>query len=151
MLVTKAFFSRGVKSRDCVGKELTVYHTISTVNSLEKKKAFENIVGKRRKCIFSFSPQCFLPFPPKNSISQTYLSSANAFNLDQSKIFSFGKELNPVLHNLVCKQSWVRSLLKKTFLEKEKMLVSCMLHPACIQHINIDETNTTNLPVSYLK
>ena len=36
--------------------------------------------------------QCFLPIPKR--ISVFILSSANAVSLDQSKILSFGKELN---------------------------------------------------------
>ena len=43
---------------------------------------------------FLLFPQWFLPFP-KQKFSVTFiLSPANAFNLDQSKILSFGKELN---------------------------------------------------------
>ena len=45
--------------------------------------------------IFSFSHNVFLPFPKTNSIFHShFLSSANALNLDQSKILSFGKELS---------------------------------------------------------
>ena len=59
---------------------------------------FENIVGKgeiagnRQFLLFS---QCFLPFPEQVQVfhSHLFLSSANAFNLNQSKILSFGKEL----------------------------------------------------------
>ena len=60
-------------------------------------KPFENIVGKGENAgnqHFLLFPQCFLPFPKQVSFfSVTFiLSSANAFNLDQSKILSFGKE-----------------------------------------------------------
>ena len=45
--------------------------------------------------IFSFFPQCFLPFPKRISIFDTHLSclNANALNFDWSNILSFGKEL----------------------------------------------------------
>ena len=64
-----------------------------------RKKPFENIVGKRENNgnqHFLLFPQCFLPFPKQISIFDTHfeLSSANALNLDRSKILSFGKELN---------------------------------------------------------
>ena len=42
---------------------------------------------------FLLFPKCFLPFSNQISISQSHLSSANAFNLDRSKILSFGKEM----------------------------------------------------------
>ena len=79
------------------GKELTLYHTIPTFNDPEKP--FENIVGKRRKCWLP----AFSPFPTMFSILHKtnfkfsfmfILSSAHAFNVDQSKNMSFGKELN---------------------------------------------------------
>ena len=63
-----------------------------------KRKPFENIVGKGENVgnlHFLLFPQCFLP-PPKtnfNFSAEFDLSSANAFNLDQSKDLSFGKEL----------------------------------------------------------
>ena len=44
--------------------------------------------------IFSFSPQCFLPFPKQISIFDTHLNCGlqNALNLDRSKILSFGRD-----------------------------------------------------------
>ena len=61
---------------------LTLYHTITTF-----KKPFENYQ------YFLLFPQCFLPFPNQFSVFQSIiLSSSNTFNLDQSKIFLFGKE-----------------------------------------------------------
>ena len=62
-----------------------------------EKKTFENIVGKGENAVnqhFLLFPQCFLPVPKTNfNFSDTYiLSSANAFNLDQSKNALFGKE-----------------------------------------------------------
>ena len=64
-------------------------------------RPFENTVGKGGKGEnashqhFLLFPQCFLPFPYRNfNFSVTsILSSANAFNLDQSEILSFVKEL----------------------------------------------------------
>ena len=44
--------------------------------------------------IFSFSQNVFYPSQNKFHFSVTFFfSSANAFNLDQSKILSFGKEI----------------------------------------------------------
>ena len=59
----------------------------------------ENISGKKRKywlpAFSPFSPM-FYPISEREiNISATFtLSTANAFNLDLSKILSFGKELN---------------------------------------------------------
>ena len=52
----------------------------------------ENAGGNQHFLLF---PPCFIPFPKINfNFSVTsMLSSANAFNLDQSIILSFGKEL----------------------------------------------------------
>ena len=62
------------------------------------KNPFENIVGKGENAgnqHFGLFPQCFQLFPKEISIflSRFFLSSANAFNLDQSKTLSFSKEL----------------------------------------------------------
>ena len=71
-----------------------------------RKKPFENIVGKGENagkqhfllCQQCFLPipnlpiyPCFLPIPNQITIFQSHLSSANAFNLDQSKIVMFGR------------------------------------------------------------
>ena len=62
-----------------------------------KQRAFESIVGRVENAgnqHFLLFPQCFLPFP--NQISNFHppiLLSANAFNLDQSKILSTGNGL----------------------------------------------------------
>ena len=77
---------------------LTLYHTILTFNDL-KLRAFENIVGKGENADnqkFLLFPQCFLP--SKTSFPYFILfcfvvCKINAFNLDPSKILSFGKEL----------------------------------------------------------
>ena len=75
---------------------LTLYHTITTFNN-HKKEAFQKHCGKRRKCrkpAFSPFPTMFSTHPKTNfNFSVAFnLSSANAFNLDQSIILSFGKE-----------------------------------------------------------
>ena len=62
-----------------------------------KKKHFENIVGKGENADnqhFRLFPQCFLPIPERFCFYVKFiLSSANAFNLDKSKILLFGKKL----------------------------------------------------------
>ena len=75
----------------------TLYHTIPTFHYPWKKKAFENIVGKGENAgnqHFLLFPQCFLPCQRKilTILASLKSSSANAFNLDKSKILSFGKE-----------------------------------------------------------
>ena len=64
----------------------------------KNKKPFENIVRKGENADnqhFLLFSQCFLLFPKKDICEVAFiLSSANAFNLDLSKILSFGKELN---------------------------------------------------------
>ena len=76
---------------------LTLYHTILTFNDPEKE-GFCKHCGKRRKCWLP----AFSPFPAIIStltkteifiLATLNLSSANALNLDHSKILSFGKEL----------------------------------------------------------
>ena len=60
-----------------------------------ENKASENIVEKGENAgnqHFLLFPQCFLPFPNYFSFT-SILSSANAFNLDQSKILSYGNGL----------------------------------------------------------
>ena len=61
-----------------------------------RKKVFENIVGKGENAgnqHFLFFPQCFQPKSNFSFLVAFTLSSANAFNLDRSKILLFGKEL----------------------------------------------------------
>ena len=65
-----------------------------------KKKPFETIVGKGENDgnqQLLLLPQCFLPF--LSIFESNLLSSANAFNLDQPKMLSFGKELT--LYNTI--------------------------------------------------
>ena len=76
-----------------------------------KKMAFENIVGKGENAgnqHFLLFPQCFLPYQREKSLFQTtfILSSANAFNLDQSKIVPFGKGLTFYLTEKLIDNSW---------------------------------------------
>ena len=55
---------------------LTLNHTIPTFNDLEKKKVFENIVGKGENAgyqHFLFFPQCFLSCPRQISNSESHL------------------------------------------------------------------------------
>ena len=61
-----------------------------------RKKPLENIVRKGENAAFSPFPTMFSTLSrTKIMIVATFnLSSANAFNLDQSRILSFGKELN---------------------------------------------------------
>ena len=60
------------------------------------RNTFENIMGKEKMLvtsIFFFSNNVF--YSPINRFCAKFiLSSANALNLDQSKILSFGKRLN---------------------------------------------------------
>ena len=75
----------------------TLYHKIPTFND-PKKAAFWKHCRKRRKCwspVFSPFPTMFSTHPKLISIFLLIfiLLSANALNLDQSKILSFGKEL----------------------------------------------------------
>ena len=85
--------------------ELTLYHTIPTFIDPEKE-AFWKHWGKSRKCwqsAFSPFPTMFSTHSTKNFCFQVtfILSSVNAFNLDQFKNLSFGKELKRILPNAV--------------------------------------------------
>ena len=79
---------------------LTLYHTIPTFND-PKKESFWKHCGKWTKCWLP----AFFPFATMfSTLSKTYfsfwatfsLSSANALNLDSSKIVSFGKEFKTI-------------------------------------------------------
>ena len=77
---------------------LTLHHTIPTFAD-PGKETFSKNCWKRRKCwlqAFSSCPIMFSTFPKTNltSLVTFILSSANALNLDWSKVLSFGKELN---------------------------------------------------------
>ena len=63
------------------------YDFFTTLN----ERPFENIVRKGENAgnqHFLLFPQCFLPF-----LNQGIIFHSNAFNLEQSMILSFGKEL----------------------------------------------------------
>ena len=66
-------------------------------------KAFENIVGKGENDNqhFLHFPRCFLPIPERICFWVKFiLLSENTYNLDESKILSFGKKLKvPILAN----------------------------------------------------
>ena len=60
----------------CFGKELTLYHTITTFTTL-KKKPFKNKTSWEKvkmlvTSIFSFFPQCFLSIPRRISVFELY-------------------------------------------------------------------------------
>ena len=61
--------------------------------------------------IFLLCLQCFLPFPKQISVFQSFFFfffPAKAFSLDQSKILSCGKELNPLSAHFCCwEANWI--------------------------------------------
>ena len=77
------------------GNGLTLYQVITTFNN-PKEGGFWKYFGKKGENAgnqhFLLFPKCFLPFN-FNSLVTFILSSANAFNLDQSEIKLFGTEL----------------------------------------------------------
>ena len=80
-----------------------LYKTQSRLLTTRTQMPFKNIEGKEENADnqhFLLFPQCFLPFPNQISIflSHFFLSSANAFNLDQYKILLFGIELTTWIH-----------------------------------------------------
>ena len=113
-----SLFSEGFSFKDCWKSSLLVkawssllyviligmtQRKIAFENILRKQEnagnqqAFENIVGKVENAgnqLFLFSDNVFYPFKIKFQFWFRFiLSSANAFNLDQSKILLFGKGL----------------------------------------------------------
>ena len=119
------------KNQGLFGKGLTLYHTIKRQFNDPVKEAFWKHCRKRRKC---WEP-AFSPFPTMfSTLSKTnfnfspafILSSANAFNLDQSKILSFGKELR------VMKKKTLGIFLE-TGWETEKALMTrfLLIFPQC--------------------
>ena len=95
-----------------------------TFNDLEKEGLLKTIVGKGENA----GNQHFLLFPHVFSPSQNkfclvYFLSANAFNLDQSKKFLFGKELTPRNTTLTFNNPEKEALWKK-----EKMLVTSIFY-----------------------
>ena len=113
---------------------LTLYHTIPTFSHPEKEAFWKHCGEKERiNQHFLLFPTMFSTLPKSNfNFWFTFiLSSANAFNFDQSKILSFGKELTEMgqvtIYPLLLRYSfWLinnRQLLK-TLWEKEKLLVT---------------------------
>ena len=98
---------------------ITLSYTIPNSNDPMKKPFWKHFEKRRKCCLPAFSP-----FPTMfSALSKTeitilttfYLSSANAFNLDLTKILSFGKEL--------------MTMWKKAFqnvFEKVKMIMTSM-------------------------
>ena len=89
--------------------------------------AVENIVCKGEiacnKRFLLFSHFFFLPYDTYFPFQMHFkMSSAICFNLDQSKIFSSGNELNGAET-----AEFATDIDKKTFWEKEKMLVTNIL------------------------
>ena len=86
-----------------MGLKTPFIHSLMT----PKKEAFDNIVGTGENAgnqHYHLFPPCFLPIPKQILISQFHLilSLANAFNLDQSKILSFGKEFTVKCWHPLC-------------------------------------------------
>ena len=84
------------------------------------KRLFENIPGKGENAgnqLFLLFPPCFSTHPNLNfNFWVTFiLSSANAFNLDWSKILLFGKEL------MLCQDDKIK--LKELFADKNFNMV----------------------------
>ena len=83
-----------------------------------KEKTFENIVEKGENAVSPF-PTMFSTLP-KTSFNFSFkfiLSSANAFNLDQSKILLCGKELN----NRILKWSKLKAFANNKLTHSHKM------------------------------
>ena len=68
---------------------------LSSANSLSLEESKLHCLGKSYH--FLLFPQCFLHRQSTKIIilATVNLSSANAYNLDQSRTLSFGKELSP--------------------------------------------------------
>ena len=89
----------GLKELRQIWNCVTFYHTIPTFNTSEKESFSKTIVEKGEIAgnqHFLLFPQCFLLFPAQilNFKVRIIFSSANASNLDESNILSFGKELS---------------------------------------------------------
>ena len=98
-------------NRMVVFQELILYHTIPTFNDPEQE-AFRIHCGKTS--ILSFSHNVSFP-SLNNNFSFTFIfSSVTAFNLDQSRSLSFGKELSWSTLNTSCSNP-ESLLIKHTF------------------------------------
>ena len=92
-LSSAASLNMGWSQNGVLGNGLTLYHIIRP----QRRRLWKIMWDKEKMLvisIFSFSPS-FLTYRREKSSSLTAsnLLSANAFNLDQSEILSFGKEL----------------------------------------------------------
>ena len=91
------------KFKTFAGDNLTLYHTIPTFNDLEEE-TFGKHCGEKEKMlvtsIFFFSHNVF--YHPQHKFQLFFFSSANALNLDHSKVLSFGKELKVVENDEKC-------------------------------------------------
>ena len=92
---------------------LTLCHTVPTFKDPETEDFWKGEKEKKEKMlvtsIFSFSHNVFDPSQTKLIFSFTFiLLSANASNLDQSKILSFGEKLRMSLFqcSVGCKTKW---------------------------------------------
>ena len=89
-----------------------VYTKQSPLYHIPYKKPFENCVRKGEHACnknFILFPQCFKPFKTNTNFSvRVILSSANAFNSDQSKILLLGKKLNVSCSILFCSKKTSR-------------------------------------------
>ena len=113
------------------------------------EKAFENIVGKAENAgnqHFLLFPQCFLPFPKQVLFFIfKFIMSANAFNLDRSKILSFNKVLTlsqtcPWFY--VCSTSLLKNSLGKGEIARTKQFLFFPQHFLPIQ-INLHHFRQT--------
>ena len=94
--VFKRLILQTCKTKGLFGKGITFYCTTTTFNDPEKERFLKTLWERKKMLVSSsfFSFPHFLPFPNQISIFGILfiLSSANAFDLDKSKILSFGKE-----------------------------------------------------------
>ena len=79
-------------------ENLGVNPQVFSTQSLKKRSLMKTLLWEKKKMlvtnIFLLLQKCFLPIPKTTSVVKSIiLSSANAFNFDQSKNLSFGKEL----------------------------------------------------------
>ena len=106
-------------------------------------RPFENITGKGENAgnqHFLLFPQCFLPIPKRIFVLKFHLSSANAFNLDQSKNLSFGKVLRSysTVSSIPCDVSKYRPITSQPYCWKKRKpnYQCCVLLIQCF-HLSI--------------
>ena len=109
----------------CTKHKLTLYHAIPSLNDPEIESIIMQMLWEKEKMlltsIFSFSHNVFYRYP-----RQKFLS-ANAFNLDQSKILPFGKELS--LGLLIANQGPSDTVLIKIRLHRTCSLILDLQRP----------------------